>query len=72
MHAGSYRCTMNVTLGVIIAVGSLYSYISKQLATCKQEIISQAAKTKLYLRSALIQQPEYETVHLNKNLAMIR
>jgi len=51
---------MNVTLGVIIAVGSHCSYISKQLAALKQEITSQAAKTKLYLRSALIRQPESE------------
>ena len=46
---------MHVTLGVITAVGSLYSYINKQLAASKQEITSQVAKTELYLRSALIQ-----------------
>ena len=55
-----YRYAMHVMLGVIIAVGSLYSYISKQLAASKQEISSQAAKTKLCIRSALIQQPESE------------
>ena len=59
-------------LGVIIAVGSLYSYISKQLAASKQEIVSQASKTKPYLRSALIQQSESEKLHLNKNVAMIK
>jgi len=63
---------MNVTLGVIIAVGSHYSYISKQLAASKQEITSQATKTKLYLRSALIQQLESEKFHLNKNTAIIK
>lgn len=63
---------MNVTLGVIIAVGSHYSYISTQLAASKQEITSQAAKTKQYLPSALIQQPESEKLHLNKNMAMIK
>jgi len=37
---------MIVTLGVIIAVGSHYSYISKQLAASKQEITSEQQRQK--------------------------
>lgn len=73
MHAGELKILLRYECNVRRDIrGSLYSYISKQLAGSKQEITSQAATTKLYLRSALIQQPESEKMHLNKNLSVIK
>jgi len=67
MHAGELKIPLRYECNVRCDHRcSLYSYINKQLAASKQEITSQAAKTKLYVRSALIQQPETEKMQLNK------